>query len=206
MNSHMQAYLENVGKAPAMYVIERHKQVLQDLARSGNVEYKTELARIEGDMPLSYSVLPEKKLSAYEYQKAISDADYVLFHEKDAKKYVEMKNRYFNEMGEDVTELDYGVAAQTLYQAMGSKIPQDVQLQLRKWIETALTFPKLNLMNKVNFLVMLGDNYRDLHDYAHAKEYYNQAFMESIQMEQEMTKAMIQMRIKQKLAALDLIK
>lgn len=30
--------------------------------------------------------------------------------------------------------------------------------------------------------------------------------MESMQMEQEMTKAMIQMRIKQKLAALDLIK
>ena len=56
------------------------------------------------------------------------------------------------------------------------------------------------------FLAMLGDTNKVLKEYVEAKKCYNQAFMESMQMEQKMTKAMIQMRIKQKLAALDLIK
>ena len=53
---------------------------------------------------------------------------------------------------------------------------------------------------------MLGIPIRFEKEYDEAKKCYNQAFMESMQMEHQMTKAMIQMRIKQKLAALDLIK
>ena len=64
----------------------------------------------------------------------------------------------------------------------------------------------VSLLDKINFLAMLGDTNKVLKEYEESKKCYNQAFMESMQMEQEMTKAMIQMKIKQKLAELDLLK
>ncbi|MFR5659000.1 MAG: disulfide isomerase, partial [Butyricimonas faecihominis] len=69
-----------------------------------------------------------------------------------------------------------------------------------------LQYSEISLMDKINFLVMLGDTNRTLKEFDEAKKCYNQAFMESMQMDQEMTKAMIQMKIKQKLATLDLVK
>ena len=85
-------------------------------------------------------------------------------------------------------------------------MPESVILKTKEWTVKALQYTDISLMDKINFLAMLGDTNKVLREYDEAKKCYNQAFMESMQMEQEMTKAMIQMRIKQKLAALDLIK
>ena len=113
---------------------------------------------------------------------------------------------YFKELGEEARAIDYGMAAQQVYTATGGKVPESVILKTKEWTVKALQYTDISLMDKINFLAMLGDTNKVLKEYVEAKKCYNQAFMESMQMEQEMTKAMIQMRIKQKLAALDLIK
>ena len=48
----------------------------------------------------------------------------------------------------------------------------------------ALQYTDISLMDKINFLAMLGDTNKVLKEYVEAKKCYNQAFMESMQMEQ----------------------
>lgn len=49
------------------------------------------------------------------------------------------------------------------------------------------------MMDRVNYMVMIGDSYRALKDYNKAREYYNQGFAESLRMENmEMPQAMVQ--------------
>ena len=53
---------------------------------------------------------------------------------------------------------------------------------------------------------MIGDSYRELKNYTKAREYYNQAFAETLRLENmEMPQAMLQGAIKQKLSTLELL-
>lgn len=113
---------------------------------------------------------------------------------------------YFEELGDGVNDIDYGGAVQDLYYATKGKMSDDAHRQAMAWIVKALQFPEVTIMNKVNLLTMLGDSHRTLKEYKEARECYNQVFMEGMQITQKMTKAAVQMKIKQKLAALELLK
>ncbi|MBR5462408.1 MAG: thioredoxin family protein [Porphyromonadaceae bacterium] len=205
MNKNMEAYLK-LGEGPAYFVMEYNNKIIENLARAGKEEYKKYLERIDGDMKLTYSVVPHKTMSARQRFTYLYDAEYLLFYKKDGEGYVKSMDVYFKELGEEARAIDYGMAAQQVYTATGGKVPENVILKMKEWTVKALQYTDISLMDKINFLAMLGDTNKVLKEYVEAKKYYNQAFMESMQMEQEMTKAMIQMKIKQKLAALDLIK
>lgn len=205
MNKNMEAYLK-LGEGPAYFVMEYNNKIMENMARAGKEEYKKYLERIDGDMKLTYSVVPQKTMSARQRFTYLYDAEYLLFYKKDGEGYVTSMDAYFKELGEDARAVDYGMAAQQVYTATGGKVPESVILKTKEWTVKALQYTDISLMDKINFLAMLGDTNKVLKEYVEAKKCYNQAFMESMQMEQEMTKAMIQMRIKQKLAALDLIK
>ena len=61
-------------------------------------------------------------------------------------------------------------------------------------------------MNKINFLVMAGDSYKELKDYKQAREYYNQAYGESLLMgSAEQAQQMIQASVIYKLSTLELL-
>ena len=61
-------------------------------------------------------------------------------------------------------------------------------------------------MNKINYLVMVGDSYKELKNYAEAKKYYNQAYAESLQMaSMEQAQQMIQASVVYKLSTLELL-
>ena len=205
MNKNMEAYLK-LGEGPAYFVMEYNNKIMENMARAGKEEYKKYLERIDGDMKLTYSVVPHKTMSARQRFTYLYDAEYLLFYKKDGEGYVTSMDAYFKELGEDARAVDYGMAAQQVYTATGGKVPESVILKTKEWTVKALQYTDISLIDKINFLAMLGDTNKVLKEYVEAKKCYNQAFMESMQMEQEMTKAMIQMRIKQKLAALDLIK
>ena len=205
MNKNMEAYLK-LGEGPAYFVMEYNNKIMENMARAGKEEYKKYLERIDGDMKLTYSVVPQKTMSARQRFTYLYDAEYLLFYKKDGEGYVTSMDAYFKELGEDARAVDYGMAAQQVYTATGGKVPESVILKTKEWTVKALQYTDISLMDKINFLAMLGDTNKVLKEYVEAKKCYNQAFMESMQMEQEMTKAMIQMRIKQKLSALDLIK
>ena len=62
------------------------------------------------------------------------------------------------------------------------------------------------LMNKINYLVMVGDSYRELKKYKEAEQYYKQAYGESLQMgELEQAQQMIQASVLHKLSTLELL-
>lgn len=205
MNENMEAYLK-LGEGPAYFVMEYNNRIIENMARTGKEEYKKYLERIDGDMKLAYSVVPQKTMSARQRFTYLYDAEYLLFYKRDGEGYVKSMDAYFKELGEDARAVDYGMAAQEVYTATGGKVPESVILKTKEWTIKALQYSEISLMDKINFLVMLGDTNRTLKEFDEAKKCYNQAFMESMQMDQEMTKAMIQMKIKQKLATLDLIK
>ena len=74
-----------------------------------------------------------------------------------------------------------------------------------KWAEKALAQEDA-VMDRVNYMVMIGDSYRELKNYGKAREYYNQAFAETLRLENmEMPQAMLQGAIKQKLSTLELL-
>jgi disulfide-isomerase len=74
-----------------------------------------------------------------------------------------------------------------------------------KWAEKALSQEDA-VMDRVNYMVMIGDSYRELKNYTKAREYYNQAFAETLRLENmEMPQAMLQGAIKQKLSTLELL-
>lgn len=74
-----------------------------------------------------------------------------------------------------------------------------------QWAEKALSQEDA-VMDRVNYMVMIGDSYRELKNYAKAREFYNQAFAETLRLENmEMPQAMLQGAIKQKLSTLELL-
>ena len=204
INTNMAEYLK-LGEGPAYFVLEYNNKIIESLARAGKKEYVKYLDRIDGDMKLAYSVVPQKVLSARQRYAYVYDGEYKIFYEKDGEGYVKLMDAYFNALGDELQAADYGIAAQKIYQATGGKVSDDVKRKALEWTIKALQFPDIPLMDKINYLAMLGDTHRELKEYDESKKCYNQAFMESMQVGQEMTKMMIQMKLKQKLAALDLL-
>ena len=206
INRHIDAYMAKLGNAPAAWVIEYNNQVAEDLAKAGNTEYRQYLERINGDMKTAYSIVPEGEIGIYERQKSYCDGLYILYHEKDAGKYIEHINRYLAALGTEATALDYAQVTQNMYYATQGKItPEQHQIAIG-WNIKALQYTNTPLMDRINILTMMGDSYKALKEYKKAEEAYNQAYMESLQIEGEITTMQIQMLVKQKLATLELLK
>ena len=113
-------------------------------------------------------------------------------------------DEYFSAMDTTVINLEYGSAAQKVYQALGGNVSEQVRRKTIDWTLKALN-GEMAIVERLNMLVLLGDIYRDMKNVEEARKCYNQAFMESLQVEQDMTKAMLQMHIQQRLGELELI-
>ena len=112
---------------------------------------------------------------------------------------------YLDTLGEDANGSDYASAAQSLYYAAASKLRPEDHRQAIAWLEKAIPTETV-IMSRVNYLVMAGDSYKELKDYAAARKYYNQAYAESLQLaSMEQAQQMVQGAITYKLATLDLL-
>ncbi len=116
---------------------------------------------------------------------------------------------YFKSMGENATPNDYGKAAQELYYAAGNKLTTKDHEKAIEWLQKALKSQR-SIMDRINYLVMIGDSYREMKKYAEAEKYYNQGYQgyaESFQLEKmEMVQQMIQATIMQKRIITEIIK
>ena len=112
---------------------------------------------------------------------------------------------YFKLMGENATPADYGKAAQNLYYAAGKKLaPADHEIAIN-WVEKALT-GETSVVDRINYLVMIGDSYTAIKKYEDATKYYRQGYVESLQLNNmTQVQAMIQATIARKLATLELL-
>ena len=79
-------------------------------------------------------------------------------------------------------------------------------MQAKEWLVKAVQYENVALLDRVNFVTMLGDTYKALKQLEEAKEAYNQAYMESLKLEDKRQGMMVQMMVKRKLQALELEK
>ena len=205
MIDHLDEYVAKVGNSPAAYLLEYNNKIISRLARAGKEEYKKYLDRINGDLKAAYALMPERNVSPYDRMKSMYDGEYLIYYKKDAAAYIELMNKYLAALGDDANDTDYGVVAQDLYMATNGKLTPEQHQQAIEWLVKALQYPEISLMNKINLVTLLGDARREVGEYEEAKKCYNQAFMEAMQLEQKMTQAAVQMKLKRKLGELELL-
>lgn len=203
----MDAYLSNVGKAAAYFVIEHNASVMERLAKAGKSEYKNYIERIKKELKPAYSILPSTDIDPYEKAKYYYEAIYTLYHKKDVNTYIKLANRYIEFMGENMTGATYGEFAQNLYYATSSSLSRENHEQAIAWIHEALKFKDMPITDKINYFTMLGDSHKALGELKKAKEYYNQAYVICFEMDSkmEMMKMQIQYVIKMKISELELL-
>ena len=205
INSNLDAWIAAVGEPAAYYVIEKNDERMLDLVKKGDESYKTYLEKIRTDYKKAYDVIKFKTVTPYQKSVDYYGALFAIYKNKDVPQYIKLMSSYLNGLGEDANAADYGIAAQSLYNAAGKKLTAADHKQAIAWLQKAIP-NETTLMNKINFLVMVGDSYRELKDYKQAREYYNQAYAESLQMgSAEQAQQMIQASIVYKLSTLELL-
>ena len=205
MNDHLDEWMKAVGKAPAYYIVEANDAFAEDLAKEGNAKYKEYVENVKTKYGKAYDVIGLTTINPYEKAKLYNDALFNLYKDKDVDGYIKAMQTYFEKMGSNLQAADYGKAAQNLYAAAGKVLkPKDHEVAIQ-WVEKALAQDDA-IMDRVNYMVMIGDSYRELKNYDKARQYYNQGFAETLRLENmEMPQAMLQGAIKQKLATLELL-
>lgn len=207
ITKNLNTYLEKLGEAPGILLVEYNNNIIGDLAKAGKNEYKKYLDRIQGDLKAAYDIMPTgNKLTPYEKFKYYYDGMYLLSYKKDVPSYVKLMGKYIETMGDQMGANDYGEIAQNMYQMTKGKLTNDQLGQLKDWLVKALQYDNIVLLDKINFVTMLGDTHKALKQYDEAKEAYNQAYMESLKFESKRQMMMVQMIIKRKLQALELAK
>ena len=205
INSNLDAWIAAVGEPAAYYVIEKNDERMLDLVKKGDESYKTYLEKIRTDYKKAYDVIKFKTVTPYQKSVDYYGALFAIYKNKDVPQYIKLMSSYLNGLGEDANAADYGIAAQSLYNAAGKKLTAADHKQAIAWLQKAIP-NETTLMNKINFLVMVGDSYRELKDYKQAREYYNQAYGESLQMgSAEQAQQMIQASVVYKLSTLELL-
>ena len=205
MNDHLDDWMKKLGKAPAYYIVEANDIFAEDMAKDGNVKYKDYVEKVKNQYAKAYEVVGLTGITPYEKAKLYFDALYNLYKNKDVNGYVKAMETYFGKMENNLRSADYGKAAQNLYMAAGKSLKAKDHEVAIKWAEKALSQEDA-VMDRVNYMVMIGDSYRELKNYTKAREYYNQAFAETLRLENmEMPQAMLQGAIKQKLSTLELL-
>ncbi len=202
----LETYMNKLGEAPGILMVEYNNAVIEQLAKAGKDDYKKYLERINGDLEAAYAIMPTGILTPYEKFKYYYDGMYLLSYKKDVDSYVQLMNKYIAALGEQVGANDYGEIAQNMFVMSKGKL-NDAQLgQVRDWLVKAMQYEGTGLIDRINFVTMLGDTYKALKQFDKAKEAYNQGYMEALQIENKLRAAQVQMIMKRKLEALELAK
>lgn len=205
MNTNLSKWSEAVGDAAAYFIIERNDEMMSRLAKEGSTSYKDYVERVKTDYKDAYAVLDSTIISPYEKSKIYYGALYTLYKDRNPQDYIRLMKEYFGRLKEAATPADYGRAAQDLYAATGDKLKPEHHKQAIEWVQIALNAEK-SVMDRVNFMVMIGDSYKSMKEYGEARKYYNQAFAESLQMaDMMMAQQMIHGAIQMKLQELELL-
>ena len=205
INANLDKWISAVGESAAYYIIEKNDERMLNLVKDGNIKYKEYLEKIRTDYKKAYDVIKFKKVTPYQKSVDYYGALYAIYKNKDVPRYIQLMTSYLNGLGEDANAADYGIAAQSLYNAAGNKLTAADHKQAIAWLQKAIP-TESTLMNKINFLVMAGDSYKELKDYKQAREYYNQAYGESLLMgSAEQAQQMIQASVIYKLSTLELL-
>ena len=205
ISKNMDAWMAAVGEPAAYYVVEKNDERMLKLVKKGDESYKTYLEKIRTDYKKAYDVIKFTSATPYDKSRDYYNALFAIYKNKDVAQYLKLMRQYLATLGADANAADYAMAAQSLYYAAGNKLSAADHEQAIEWLKMAIPSEKV-LMNKINYLVMVGDSYRELKKYKEAEQYYKQAYGESLQMgELEQAQQMIQASVLHKLSTLELL-
>lgn len=205
ISNNMDAWMAAVGEPAAYYVVEKNDERMLKLVKKGDESYKTYLEKIRTDYKKAYDVIKFTSATPYDKSRDYYNALFAIYKNKDVAQYLKLMRQYLATLGADANAADYAMAAQSLYYAAGNKLSAADHEQAIEWLKVAIPSEKV-LMNKINYLVMVGDSYRELKKYNDAEQYYKQAYGESLQMgELEQAQQMIQASVLHKLSTLELL-
>ena len=205
ISKNMDAWMAAVGEPAAYYVVEKNDERMLKLVKKGDESYKTYLEKILTDYKKAYDVIKFTSATPYDKSRDYYNALFAIYKNKDVAQYLKLMRQYLATLGADANAADYAMAAQSLYYAAGNKLSAADHEQAIEWLKVAIPSAKV-LMNKINYLVMVGDSYRELKKYNDAEQYYKQAYGESLQMgELEQAQQMIQASVLHKLSTLELL-
>ena len=205
ISKNMDAWMAAVGEPAAYYVVEKNDERMLKLVKKGDESYKTYLEKIRTDYKKAYDVIKFTSATPYDKSRDYYNALFAIYKNKDVALYLKLMRQYLATLGADANAADYAMAAQSLYYAAGNKLSAADHEQAIEWLKMAIPSEKV-LMNKINYLVMVGDSYRELKKYKEAEQYYKQAYGESLQMgELEQAQQMIQASVLHKLSTLELL-
>ena len=205
ISNNMDAWMAAVGEPAAYYVVEKNDERMLKLVKKGDESYKTYLEKIRTDYKKAYDVIKFTSATPYDKSRDYYNALFAIYKNKDVVQYLKLMRQYLATLGADANAADYAMAAQSLYYAAGNKLSAADHEQAIEWLKVAIPSEKV-LMNKINYLVMVGDSYRELKKYNEAEQYYKQAYGESLQMgELEQAQQMIQASVLHKLSTLELL-
>jgi len=205
INANLDKWISAVGESAAYYIIEKNDERMLNLVKDGNSKYKEYLEKIRTDYKKAYDVIKFTSATPYDKTRDYYNALFAIYKNKDVAQYLKLMRQYLATLGADANAADYAMAAQSLYYAAGNKLSAADHEQAIEWLKMAIPSEKV-LMNKINYLVMVGDSYRELKKYSEAEQYYKQAYGESLQMgELQQAQQMIRASVLHKLSTLELL-
>lgn len=162
MVKNLESYMNKLGEAPGILLVEYNNNIIGDLAKAGKEEYKKYLERINGELEAAYAIMPTGTLTPYEKFKYYYDGMYLLSYKKDVASFVELMNKYLAALGDQVGANDYGEIAQNMYVMSKGKLNNEQLGQVKEWLVKAMQYEGTGLIDRINFVTMLGDTYKAL--------------------------------------------
>lgn len=180
------------------YIISRQNALVNALAKAGDLAYKDEIARVNGDMAHAYSKIKHPNLTVREALLLQADGNYALYAEKNEKKYLDIQEAYFKRLGNDVSFANYQQAIGMLVAARKGKLEKDSYRRCISWLDDA-TRMNLQTQDQMNLSCLMGNCFYGLKDIEKAKACFNQAFVLAMQLNDQR----MQMQIKSMLSQLE---
>lgn len=200
MNAHYKEFEKVVDPRDVwQYVISKQGALINQLAKDGDLGYREELERINGDMKEIYSKIADPKLSVYDAMKNHADALYALYAEKDEAKYLDLKENYFTQVGELASFRDYQDAIRGMVLARQGKLEPASYERCLEWLDRASRL-KQSPEEELDACSLKGSCFMNLKRFSEAKACFNQAYVLAMQLENKQ----MQMQIKAALERIQL--
>lgn len=184
----------------AGYLMSMNNSYIIQLCQKGDQAYKERLDRVNKDLQPAYAGFAFGTLSVLDAVTLLADATYYLYRHDEAK-FFENMDKYFAGKGDQADVNDYAQALEDLYTAYKGQMSKAANLKSIIWITAALE-KAMDAETHTRLLIMLGQCFRDTDNAEKAKQCFNQAFVTSAGIEDQMQMQHMQQIIKQSLQGL----
>lgn len=198
---HYQEYVAAVGKEViSRYIISLNNSHIIRLCKEGSLDYKKRLERLTGDLAPVYGEFKFGTLSVPEAVTLLADGTYHLYRHNE-KEFFNCMDRYFAGVGDSLTINDITRPMEDLYTVYQGQLTPDMQRKCIVWAGMALK-KEMESSLRARLLLIMGECLAGTGDKVKAKQCYNQAFVVSAQIENEMQKQQLKEAIQQHIQGL----